>query len=120
MTDLPVLDLKAQLEAILASEPDSIAYLVAKEALDYHCPKAFFMDLFTQGCASGMITSLVYYHDTHAFFDKYYNEIEYLREEADDNLSEPILIKGDLKNVMAWFAFEETAFQMAAALRLEI
>ncbi|WP_431306831.1 DUF7222 domain-containing protein [Chryseobacterium indicum] len=65
-----------------------------------------------------MIKKLMYYHDTHSFYDKYYNEIEELREEYEQNTGTPIKIEGDLKNFFAWFAFEETAYQLAGELGL--
>jgi hypothetical protein len=62
---------------------------------------------------------LVYYSDTHAFFDKHYDEIEELRGDWEDSVGQPLAIKGDLKNFLAWFAFEEVAYQMAEELGFE-
>lgn len=42
--------------------------------------KSFFSDLMSNGCESGMINNLIYYTDTHKFYDKYYDEIEKIRE----------------------------------------
>ncbi len=72
-----------------------------------------FNDLIHHGCQSGMINSLIYYTDTHRFFDTFYDEIEEMREAVEDETGEPLTIRGDLKNFLAWFAFEETAFRMA-------
>lgn len=111
--------LKSALQNIISSKPNSLQAVVASEALEYHDIAAFFSDLLQHGCLSGMVSNLVYYIDTHAFFDTHYVEIEDLRNEVEDNLGEPLQIKGDLKNFMAWFAFEETAYQMALELGLE-
>ena len=111
---------KKQLQVIIDNEPASIAAYVATEALDYDDPAVFFSDLQRCGCQSGFISGLIYYSDTHAFFDRYYDEIEELREDYEDSVGEPLRIKGDLKNWFAWFAFEETAFRMANDLELEI
>ena len=62
---------------------------------------------------------MVYYSDTHAFFDKHYDEIEELRDDWEDSVGQPLAIKGDLKNFLAWFAFEEVAYQMAEELGFE-
>ena len=97
----------------LASGND-IAAAVAIEALSCEEPIAFFEDLSRNGCVSGMVWSLIYYTDTHAFFDQHYDEIEALRDEMEDNLGEPLKIEGDLKNCLAWFAFEEVAFKLAS------
>ena len=81
--------------------------------------KIWINDLMTSGCQSGMVCGLIYYTDTHAFFDKYYDEIDELREELEDNMG-PLQIKGDMKNFYAWLAFEETARKIADKLGIEI
>ncbi len=103
-----------QLQKIISSNPTSIKAYVAKEALSYYQNdiKTFFNDLLSNGCASGMINSLIYYSDTHKFYNKYYNQIEDLRHDYEDSTGLPLTIKGDLKNFMAWFAFEETAYYL--------
>lgn len=80
----------------------------------------FFNDLQTYGCQSGMVSSLIYYRDTHAFFDTHYDEIEELRQDYKDSCGIDILIKYDLKNTLAWFAFEEVAYQLANELEIEL
>lgn len=68
-----------------------------------------------------MVSCLVYYADTHAFFDRHYPEVEELRLETEESLGEPLRIKYDLKNSLAWFAFEETALLIAREhLQLEL
>lgn len=103
------------LRRIVEKEPNTIRAFVAQEALDYHNdnPAQMFADLSQCGCQCGTIGSLIYYVDTHAFFDRFYDEIEELREQYEDDMGEPLRIKGDLKNWFAWFAFEETAYRMA-------
>ncbi len=82
--------------------------------------KTFFHDIAHYGCVDGMISSLIYFEDTHKFFDKFYDEIEEMREQWEENIGEPMVIKGDLKNCFAWFAFQETALQLANELGIEI
>ncbi len=67
-----------------------------------------------------MISFLIYYVDIHAFFDKHYKEIEELREDYQYPVGEQLQIKGDLKNFLAWFAFEEIAWSIAQELNLGI
>ena len=67
-----------------------------------------------------MVPSLVYYCETAEFFDAHYHEIEDLRHEFQQKFGESVRIDGDLKNSLAWFAFEETARQLADELGLEI
>ncbi len=99
----------------LEQEHSTLRAAVADEALHHWSddPAVFFRDLMRCGCQSGFIGSLIYYADTHAFLDRHYDEIEELRQEMEESLGEPLRIKGDLKNWLAWFAFEETAFRMA-------
>lgn len=91
-----------------------------REAFEYHSIADFFSDLMKHGCISGMIRGLIYYSDTHAFYDKHYPDIEWMRTEYEENIGEPLKIHGDLKNFMAWYAFEETAYQLANSIGLEI
>jgi hypothetical protein len=99
----------------------SIESLVAKEAIDYWDIEGFFRDLAQSGCESGMVTSLIYYTDTHKFYDKYYDEIELIRINYEDETGIKIKIGNkDLKNQYAWFAFEKVALDMASELGIEI
>ena len=112
--------LKKQLKNIIQNSPNSLRAEVAKEALDYGCDiEIFFSDLLQHGFQSGMIGKLIYYCDTHKFFDKYYNEIEELRCELEESFGSPLQPKGDLKNWFAWMAFEETARIIADELAIE-
>lgn len=106
-------DISDFLNELLTQNPNSIKSEIAKEALDYHCPAAFFEDLLQHGCVSGMVGKMIYYDDTHAFFDKHYHVIEEIRHAVEENLGEKLSLNGDLKNSLAWFAFEETAYQLA-------
>lgn len=103
--------IKEKLEGIIENEPNTIKACVAQEAIDYGCEEieTFFSDLLQHGCQSGMISSLIYYVDTHKFFDTHYDEIEELRYEYEEMLGEALKPNGDLKNWYAWFAFEEIA-----------
>ena len=102
-------------ERISLEEDGTLRGAVAQEALEFwrDDPRELFENLARSGCQSGMITNLIWYSDTRAFYDRFYEEIEELREDWEDQLGEPIRIRGDLKNFFAWFAFEETAYQMA-------
>ena len=120
MTTVSNQSLKSALQDIINSKPNSLQAAVASEALDYEEISCFFSDLLNNGCATGMVCGLIYYADTHKFFDTHYKEIEELREEYEFNIGEPLQIKNDLKNFLAWFAFEETAYQIALELGLEI
>ena len=81
-------------------------------------------DLLTHGCISGMVGDLIYYKDTVAFYDEYEEYIEDLLDEFKENYgykSRPeaiMYLNGSAenitqeKNLLAWFAFEETVRQI--------
>ncbi len=75
----------------------------------------FLNDLCSHGCVSGMVSELIYHCDTHAFYDRFYNDIERLRIEAGSSV---LINDYDLKNTLAWFGFEETSFQIGIRLGL--
>jgi hypothetical protein len=61
-----------------------------------------------------MVSSLIWYSDTHRFFDTYYDEIMEMLEDF-HNESIPFQCTGeDLKNKLAWLAFEQVAWDMAS------
>lgn len=81
--------------------------------------QGWFEDLFKHGCISGMVSELIYYTDTHKFYDENYAEIEDLRHDWEENVTDHLQVGSDLKNWFAWFAFEETARSIAEELGLE-
>ncbi len=107
------------LQAIAGQPEDNIKKAVAVEALMHDEPEVFFSDLAQGWCAAGIVQSLIYYTDTQAFFDKYYDEIETLRQDNEEQTGMPLKIDGDLKNYLARFAFEQVAYQIANELGLQ-
>ena len=103
----------ARLEAIANSNEDTLAKFVANEALDREeSVEQWFEDLLQYGCISGMVSGLIYYTETEAFFDKYYYEIMELKEEYEESIGQSMNIPYQLKNHLAWFGFEETALRI--------
>ena len=85
--------------------------------------KSWFEDLFRGGCASGHIGHLIYYSDTHKYYDKYYYEIEEVVREFEESTGERVNTKesgDDRKNFFAWLGFEEAARQIADEIGIEI
>jgi len=110
-----------KLKVIANSEGNTIEKYVAQEALDSFDPENFFQNILSYGCATGIVCGLIYYADTHKFFDTHYAEIEELRIEYEQSTSCPVKIQDrDLKNTLAWFAFEQTAYNLANKLELEV
>lgn len=85
------LEFRNHLETL--SEKTDIAGHVAREALEHDDVKAFFHDLSCHGCESGIVRSLIYYTDTHAFFDTHYDEIQREKNEWETGCDEPLRIE---------------------------
>ena len=101
-----------KLRELTESPTDSLEKAVALEAYDPQSDENtinFFKDLLNHGCISGMVSSLIYYADTEVFFDKYYEDIIWLKTEYEENTGQPMQIPHQIKNHLSWFAFEETA-----------
>ncbi len=90
---------------------------------DYSDKTDIFKDVLYHGCQSGIVSELIYYSDTLAFYKKYRNEINDLLSETMHStgyfsLSEifgknfddvdPLIIDTHNQNLLAWFGFEET------------
>jgi len=87
----------------------------------YDEPEQFFNDLFQGGCVSGFIGELIYYKDTYAFFDKYYSDImDLVYEYKEQGIEVDLMKDNNIKNTGAWFAYEETARQIADELGFDI
>jgi hypothetical protein len=112
--------IKKELQTIANAEENSIEKEVAIEALEYDEIKNFFSDLLNHGCVSGMIGSLIYYTDTSAFFDTYYQDIIWLKTDFEESIGTSMKIPHEIKNHLSWFAFEEVAYQLANKFELEI
>ena len=106
-----------RLREIADETTPSLRREVAEEVFSNSYEKVadFFNDLLNYGCVSGMVGKLIYYHDTHSFFQTYYDEIDELRREFEEQ-GVNLKPQGDLMNWYAWFAFEETARAIAQEL----
>lgn len=90
--------------------------------------ESWFSDLLSYGCVSGMIGELIYYCDTEKFYKKHKEEInEMLKDyclfgvfgdkfDSEDQLC----LETSNRNLLAWFAFEETTRKIANEIGLEL
>ena len=84
-------------------------------------------DLLQYGCESGMVSELIYYSDTTAFFEQHGVEINALLAEMMDSTgckspaelfgtkwdnADPLALGIQNQNLLAWFGFEEAARQL--------
>ena len=77
---------------------------------------AYLENVTTYGCVNGTVSSLIYYSDTEAFFDRHSEEIFELIE---DMAEEGIIDKKQIelsKNNLAWTAFELIAWEITDKL----
>jgi len=104
------------LETLANADEDTITKIVANEALDRDESEviSWFEDLLQHGCQSGMVSSMIYYTDTEAFFDKYYHEIMEYKEEYEEMTGVPMKIPYQLKNYLSWFAYERVTGKLYA------
>lgn len=96
----------------------------------------FFSQVFSYGCVSGMVSELVYYADTLKFFKKHREDINELLNETlwsygqnacisdifgkNFDKEDMLCLDTNNQNLLAWFAFEETARTIASNLGLEL
>jgi len=98
-------------------------------------PEGVLKDLFHGGCASGMVSELIYYKDTIPFYKNHKAEIQALLKDMmdDTGLHSPRELFGDKwddddmfaedtmnQNLLAWFGFEEAARKLASRAGIEI
>ncbi len=108
---------------------DYVLDYVLEQWDDYDDKKVIFSDVLEHGCQSGIVTSLIYYDDTTKFYDNHKAEINALLYEVmqETGIYNPLELFGDKwdredplaldvlnKNLLAWFAFEETLRQIAS------
>ncbi len=114
--------MREKLQKMLDENQGTITATVIEDALDYgyHEPQQFFKDLLQHGCQWGTVSSMIYYYDTHRFYDKFYDTIEDIRLELQEEWilwNEPI--DSDLKNYYAWLAYEHVAYNIYNELKME-
>jgi len=87
----------------------------------YDKAESYFDDL-SHGCESGIVGELIYYSDTHPFAQKHLEDIMNLLADTGEELGEPIKIPTDTDSVnwLAWFGFEQTAYNLQNQLNIEL
>lgn len=108
-----------------------VRYWLNNRGADYQDGwKGAYKDLAYGGCQSGVVGELIYYHDTLKFFTKHRDEITKLLKEQMSDMGaggpkelfgskwddeDPLAAERFNQNLLAWFAFEETARSIAHA-----
>ena len=107
-----------------------VALIIKNKAYGYDNLEQVFNDL-RNGLSSGIVSELIYYSDTIKWYKKYNKEIIKMLKNSIDELgvqspaqvfgqkwdSDDFLIKEtNNQNLLAWFSFEETAYNLANEL----
>lgn len=71
----------------------------------------YMKDVINHGCVSGMVSNLIYYSDTEAFFKKHFNEIFDLLNEYKEETGEYPNIELNANN-LSWFAYEQIVYNL--------
>ena len=95
---------------------EEVKSIVINELKGVEDPYLWFRDFEENGCASGMVSAMIYYRDTVAFFERHKEEItdlaSYIFKELNwfpvEAKEDPCCVYDTTKNWYAWFAFEET------------
>lgn len=109
---------KNKLTALLEESTDELEKYVLSDLLEND--ELFLKDVLNHGCVSGTVGQLVYFSDTKAFYIKFIDEIESLKEELEEEIGEPLKMNFPNYNWLAWFGYEETARRIAEKLGLEM
>lgn len=110
---------KNNLEELLTTTDSQLKKEVINEILDQEDSIQFVKEVTQYGCASGIVSSLIYYQDTHTFYDTHYNEIEEIRNELQESVGLSLPHNTDLKNYLAWLGFEHTLYSISLDLAFE-
>lgn len=109
--------------------------IIQNEASDYENFESYLSDLLSNGCVSGMVGALIYYTDTQAFTQRHASDINELLSNTLSmfGFNSPVELFGkkwdkedslclsqNNQNLMAWFAFEETAREIGISFDLEV
>ena len=113
---------------------ERVITIINRHLEDDYTLEEFVADLSTGGCQSGLVGELIYYSQTEKFYLEWQTEInDLLYRMLDETGLSPAELFGDKwdeadplalhqlnRNLLAWFAFEETAFEHARDEGLEI
>lgn len=109
-------------EIVREGDKMTIKGRVASDALNHDdYAVGYLQDVCNHGCQSGTCSGLIYYTDTHAFYDEFADECDEVLEEYEQNTGEGFKFEGrDVRNTLAWMAYEEKAREVLSELGVEI
>lgn len=80
--------------------------------------KSFFGDMQHGGCVSGMIGCFIYHSDNKEFYIKHIDDLEYYKEDLEENIGDAIENKNKLPHYtfMVWLCFEEFCYNLYTSI----
>ncbi len=110
----------AKLEEL--SKGDDIKGRIAQDALDHGEEAVIYLtDVCNHGCSGGTCSGLIYYTDTHAFYNEFADEIDDILEEYEQNTGQGFEFGGrDVRNTLAWLGYEEKVREVLADIGVEL
>lgn len=104
-----------KLREIVNSNSNTIKTFVAKEALAYHRRdiKTFFVKLYHN---DPILSELLCEGASDEFFDTYYLQIKKLKDDYEITNDQSLIMKGNSKDDLSWFAYRQTALRLAKEL----
>ena len=129
--------MKKELLAIRVETTNKLTLRVIDSLLDREENEieGYIEDLMQHGCQSGMVSDLIYYHDTVKFYEEFKTEIEAMLKESlkETGFKSPKELFGEKwddddffaeedlnQNLLAWFAYEETVRNIDYQLEMDV
>ena len=127
-----ITDLETNYNATTELEKEVINIII-EEASDYESLERYLNDLLTYGCVSGIVSALTWYNQTLDFAKRHANEINEMlsthltmlgfcnpKELFGDkwDCEDSLALSTNNQNLLAWFAFEETAREIGISFDL--
>ena len=118
----------SDLDVAITPLEKEVQRIINEQTKDGYSVRSFMEDLQEGGCESGLVGCLVYYSDTLEFYSRHGKAISDLlgavspSEALGDkwDAEDPLAADTNNQNLLAWFGFEETAFDLAERIGIEL
>lgn len=93
---------------------DDFKAIINDKIEGYDSPQNFFEDLQQGGCLSGLISEFIYNSDCKDFYIKHIDDLEWMKEDLEDNIGEAIKNRHKLPHYVfvCHLCFEEYCYRM--------
>ena len=114
---------KKELKEMAAKSQNRLFIAVVNDLLEIPAADlvAHIKDVLQYGCINGTVSNMIYYSDTLKFYEDYKEEIAHLLSSEgfkpsdlkDFDNEDPFILEKHNKNLLAWFGYEQTLYQLA-------